>query len=203
MKQNIFDRSYYFGRVYDDYDEFLDWEKITKDLIKRYRFKSFLDIGCGCGNLVKEVKKELENKYKGTRDVQGIDFSEFAVSKARAPFIVLADCAKKLPFSDERFDFVHILGTFSYLKTIKDVNFAMNEALRISNKYVLFDDVYDIVDKSHDDYDPYRVRILDQHQWRNLWKKVLNRKGKINLRKEEIVIIKFQSNKVITKKNEI
>jgi len=76
----------------------------------------------------------------------------------------------------------------------------MNEALRVSNKYVLFDDVYDIVDKSHDDYDPFRVRILNQHQWLNLWKKVLNRKGKINLHKEEIVITKFQSNKVTTKK---
>ena len=200
MKQNIFDRSYYFGRVYDDYDQFLDFKKLAKDLIKRYRFGSFLDIGCGCGNLAKEVKKELENKYKRTCDIQGIDFSEFAVSKAGVPFVVLADCAKKLPFSDERFDFVHILGTFSYLETIRDVNFAMNEALRVSNKYVLFDDVYDIVDKSHDDYDPFRVRILNQHQWLNLWKKVLNRKGKINLHKEEIVITKFQSNKITTKK---
>jgi len=39
--QSKFDKNYYFGNVYSNYDKFLNWKKIAKDLIKRFEFNSF------------------------------------------------------------------------------------------------------------------------------------------------------------------
>jgi hypothetical protein len=96
-----------------------------------------------------------------------------------------------LPFLDKRFDLVYILGTFSYLKTTEDIKKAMQEAYRASKHLIVFEDVYDAQNKlSDDDSDPHRELFLNQKQWLNLWKKVLNKKDKIRFNKEEIVIEK-------------
>lgn len=189
MKQNKFDRKYFFGGVYDDYDQFLDFRKLAKELIANYSFESFLDIGCGCGNLVKEIKKQLEDNHKKNCDVQGIDISKFAVKKANVPFVHLADCTL-LPFKDKCFDLVYILGTFCYLATKQKIKAAMSEAYRVCRKQILFEDVYNIPEKSSDDYDPYRVQFLSQNEWRNLWFELLKKNDKIEFNKEEIVISK-------------
>ena len=88
--QSKFNKNYYFGDIYSNYDEFLDWGKIAEDLIKRFEFNSFLDIGCGCGNLIKEIKKKKGQNI----DVIGVDISKFAVKKANSPSIILSDCKK-------------------------------------------------------------------------------------------------------------
>ena len=185
-RQNKFDKNYYFGSVYPNYDEFLDWEKITKDLIKRFKFNSFLDIGCGCGNLVKEIKKQK----KENTDIYGIDMSDFAVKRANVSFVVLADC-RSLPFKDSCFDMVHILGTFSYLSTLKEIKQAIKEAYRVSKKIILFDDVYIEPDKKSDDYDPYRKQVFSLEEWLSLWKEILEKNDIIEILKDEIIIKKY------------
>jgi len=189
VKRNKFNKNYYFGGVYDDYDTFLDYRKLTKDLIKRYDFVSFLDIGCGCGNLVKEVKKQLENKYRRNFNIQGIDPSDFAVKRAGVPFVRLADCTR-LPYKNSSFDLVYILTTFSYLETPIMIEKAMTEAYRTSRKIIVFEDVYTIPKKQSDDYDQYRNYIFSQKQWIDMWKKVIDKNDKIKTYKEEIIIIK-------------
>lgn len=192
MKQNGFNKDYYFGGVYKNYDTFLNYQKLARDLIKQYSFDSFLDIGCGCGNLVKEIKKQLAKLSKKPCDVQGIDISDFAVKKAGVSFVNLADC-RKLPFADLRFDLVYILGTLAYLKSAKEVLKAMKEIYRVSRRHAIFEDVYNVPDKSSDDYDPYRTLFLTGAQWRKLWFKVLKKGDKIEFNKEEIVITKNSS----------
>ena len=182
---NKFNKNYYFGNVYSNYDEFLDWGKVAEDLIKKFEFDSFLDIGCGCGNLVKEIRKQ-----KLEVDAWGIDVSKFAVKKANADFIVLADC-KNLPFEDNYFGMAHILGTFSYLSTIADIKRAMKEAYRITKKTILFDDVYLAPDKNSDDYDPHRKRIFSQDKWLSFWKEIIGGNGIIKVHKDEIIIEKY------------
>ncbi len=184
--QNKFDKNYYFGSIYSNYDEFLDWGKLTKDLIKRFRFKSFIDIGCGCGNLVKEIKKQ----GKKSIDAYGVDISRFAVQKADSSFIVLADC-KSLPFEDSRFDMVHILGTFSYLSTFEEIKQAMIEAYRVSKKFILFDDVYIKPDKKSDDYVPYRKQVFSQEEWLSFWMEIIGKDDIIQTLKDEIIIKKY------------
>lgn len=190
MAQDKFDKNYYFGNVYVDYDTFLNWEKLAKDLIKRYKFTSFLDIGCGCGNLVKKIKEQLEGKLKTTCDVQGVDISAFAVDKANVPFVVQANC-KCLPFKDKRFDMVYILGTFSYQPKLLDIKQAIKEAYRVSKQIIVFEDVYIVPDKKSDDYDPYREHVLSQKKWMSLWRKIIDKNDIIKTYKDEIIIEKL------------
>ncbi|MBU4369700.1 methyltransferase domain-containing protein [Patescibacteria group bacterium] len=163
--QSKFNKNYYFGNIYSNYDEFLNWKEVAKDLIKRFKFNSFLDIGCGCGNLVKEIKKQ-----KGkSADVYGIDASDFAVKKANISFVILADC-QNLPFKDNYFDVVFILTTYSYLYSISDVRQAIREAYRVSRRIIIFEDVYDIPDKTSDNYDSCRQQFFSRKQWASFWK---------------------------------
>jgi ubiquinone/menaquinone biosynthesis C-methylase UbiE len=180
-----FDKNYYYGDVYSNYDKFLDWGKIAKDLIKRFEFNSFLDIGCGCGNLIKEIRKR-----KTGVDAWGIDISQFAVEKADDSSIILANC-KKLPFDNERFDTVHILGTFSYLPTIVDAKQAATEAWRVTRKIIIFDDVYNIPDEKSDDYDPYRKQVLSQKKWFSLWREIVRENALVETYNDEIIIKKY------------
>lgn len=184
--QNKFDKNYYFGSIYSNYDEFLDWEKVTRDLIKRFKFNSFLDIGCGCGNLVKEIKKQKQR----SADVYGIDMSDFAVRRANVSFVILADC-QSLPFEDSRFDMVHILGTFSYLSTLKEIKQSIKEAYRVSKKIILFDDVYIEPDKKSDDYDPYRKQVFSLEEWLSFWKEIIEKNDIMETLKDEIIIKKY------------
>jgi len=183
-----FDKNYYFGSIYSNYDEFLDWKKITKDLIRRFKFNSFLDIGCGCGNLVKEIKKQKAESF----DVYGVDISDFAVRRADVSFVILADC-QSLPFEDSRFDIVHILGTLSYLSSLKEIKQAIKEAYRVSKKIILFDDVYIEPGKKSDDYDPYRKQVFSQEEWLCLWKEIVEKNDIIETCKDEIIIKKHEA----------
>lgn len=186
-----FDKDYYYGEIYEDYDTFMDFEKLAKGLIKRYNFDSFLDIGCGCGNLVKELKRQI-GLLNRKCIIHGLDFSEFAVSKANVPFVCQCDC-RELNLEDSSFDVVYILGTFGYLSSLNDLFKAMKEAYRVSKKIIVFEDVYDIPSESSDDYDPYRKLFYNQIEWRDLWSKILEEGDSIKITKnerEEIVITK-------------
>ncbi len=182
--QDKFNKNYYFGDVYSNYDEFLNWGKVAKDLIKRFGFNSFLDIGCGCGNLIKEIKKQKENV-----NVYGVDISEFAIKKANSPFVILAGC-EKLPFENDYFDMAHILGTFSYLSTAIQIRRAIKEAYRVARKMILFDDVYDNPSKKSDDYDPYRKQVFSQKEWFSFWQEIIEQGDIIKTHKDEIIIKK-------------
>lgn len=182
---NKFDENYYFGGVYSNYDEFLDWSQLAKELLQRFKFNSFLDIGCGCGNLVKAIRKQ-----KPKVDAWGIDLSQFAVKRAGVDFVILADC-RKLPFGDHRFEMVHILGTFSYLSTIADIKRAIREAYRVAQKTILFDDVYFPPEKNSDNYDPYRKHIFSQKQWLSLWREIISQSDMIKTNQDEIIIEKY------------
>lgn len=184
--QSKFDKNYYFGSIYSNYNEFLDWEKIAKDLIRRFKFNSFLDIGCGCGNLIKEMKKQKRR----SANVYGVDISDFAVRRANVSFIILADC-RNLPFKDSCFDMVHILGTFSYLPTPKEIKQAIKEAYRVSKKIILFDDVYIKPNKKSDDYDPYRKQVFSLEEWLSFWKQIVEKDDIIEIIKDEIIIKKY------------
>ena len=183
--QNHFDKNYYFGGVYSNYDDFLNWERVVRDLIKNFKFGSFLDIGCGCGNLVKEMRNQ-----KPEVNAWGIDISEFAIKRANADFIVMADC-RKLPFEDNRFDMVHILGTFSYLSNLSDIKRAIKEACRVAKKIILFDDVYLKPNKKSEDYDSYRKQVFSQEKWISLWREMVGENNTIKTHKDEIIIKKY------------
>ena len=162
----MFDKDYFFGGVYENFDTFNDYKKWAEELLEKFSFKSFLDVGCGCGNLTKELRKRNIDSF-------GVDISEFAVKNANVPFIMQADCVKKLPFKDNQFDIVHIYGTFGYIKTDDDLQAAMQETLRVAKQKILFEDVYGHDSANHkDNIDPFRVRIMNKEEWIKKWKEL-------------------------------
>jgi ubiquinone/menaquinone biosynthesis C-methylase UbiE len=195
MKKLPFDEEYFYGRVYDNYDKFQDYAEMAKDLIEEYKFfRSFLDIGCGLGNLVKEVKKQAEELHREELDIMGIDISKYAVKKANVPFIIQMDCSEKLDFKSNRFDVVHIMTTFSYLHNREKVMTALKEAYRVAKKVIIFDDVYS--EKMPDsDFDPHRKFIMKKRAWLYYWSRVINhKKDKIYYYDDEIIIEKNGKN---------
>lgn len=184
-----FGEDYFFGSVYTDYDKFYDWKKYTVDLMNRYKFSSFLDVGCGCGNLVKEIRSIIGQGFKAKCDVQGIDASAFAVKKAKTSFVKLADC-RDLPFIDRRFDLVYVLTTFSYLPSLADIRKAIREAYRVSSRLVVFDDVYSVPSKDSYEYDPFRQIVYFQDQWLDYWREALGPGDRAEIKGYEIVVTK-------------
>jgi len=188
-QDTAFDRSYYYGRVYDNYDAFLDWEQTAKHQMQRYAFRSFLDIGCGLGNLVNEIKQQLEERYGEECDVVGVDVSAFAIAQASVPHVLRASCVI-LPFADARFDEVFILGTFAYLADDTDVEAAMQEAFRVAGGFVVFEDVYQNQEEGSDDWDPNRKRVHTQEEWASWWHRILGESADVLISGDEIVITK-------------
>ena len=186
---HTFNEDYFFGAVYTDYDKFYEWEKYAIDLTDRYTFNSFLDVGCGCGNLVKKIKAIVNRGSRTDHDIQGVDASDFAVSRANVPFVKLADC-RALPFTDKQFDLVYILTTFSYLPSLADIKLAMQEAYRVSNRTIVFDDVYSVPSKDSYEYGPRREIVYFQDQWLSYWKEMLGANDSAEIRGYEIVINK-------------
>lgn len=180
MGQSPFDKSYYYGGVYKDYDSYIDWKDLAKQLARDYQFDSFLDVGCGCGNLVKEMRK-LGKK------AMGVDISEYAVEKAGVEFVKKEDC-RKMSFKNGPFDLVYILGTFSYLDDETAVRKAMEEAWRVAKKMIVFEDIYGWPKKGSESDDPLRKMVFGKNKWKKMWKKVVGEKTKIWENGEEIVI---------------
>jgi ubiquinone/menaquinone biosynthesis C-methylase UbiE len=150
-----------------------------------------LDVGCGCGNLVKALKLELEKKYKKPCRVFGLDYSRFAVKKANVPFVKLADCSKKIPFKPKQFDLVYVYTTLSYLPDLASVKKAIKNIHRVAKKIIIFDDVYTKKMSLHNNnYDPCRVRILSKSEWIKLWRAAMKKGEGIKISGDKIIITK-------------
>ena len=106
-------------------------------LIRDYKLTNnskILDIGCGKGYLLFEIKKILKNI-----SIVGIDISNYAKKNSKQEIrnkIFLRDINKKLNFKNNEFDLTISINTLHNLK-IKSVVQCLSEIERISNsKYV-------------------------------------------------------------------
>ncbi|MAJ64409.1 MAG: methyltransferase type 11 [Alphaproteobacteria bacterium] len=104
------------------------WNKVVKDFKKYWKLdrnSSVLDIGCGKGFMLYDLKKEIPGiKFNG------VDISRYAIKNSKKEvkkFLKVAD-AKKLPFPDKSFDIVIAINTIHNLnkkdcaKSIKEIN---------------------------------------------------------------------------------
>lgn len=105
------DRKYgYGGFRYDG-----RWEPVARNLIRHYGLKNgdrVLDVGCGKGFLLFEMKKLLDGL-----NVSGIDISPYAIENAKEeirPFLA-AGKAQELPYEDHSFDLVISITTLHNL----------------------------------------------------------------------------------------
>ena len=113
----------YGGYYYDG-----RWEKIAKKFIRHYKLNNsskILDIGCGKGFLVYELKKLLP-KAK----ILGVDISKYALNKSKKEIrnFLSHGSACNLNFKKNYFDLVislntlHVLHCYDFYKAIKEIN---------------------------------------------------------------------------------
>ena len=113
------------------------WEPIAKKMISHYKLKNdskILDVGCGKGFILYELKKLLPNS-----EVKGLDISSYAIKNAKDEIkkdLILGN-ANSLPFEKNYFDLVISLNTLHNLHCY-DMKKAMSEIERVgkSNKYI-------------------------------------------------------------------
>ena len=131
------DRKYGYGGY-----NFIDgyWAPVAKNLIKTFKLdnsSSILDIGCGKGFLLYEIKKILP-KIK----VVGFDISKYAIKNSKKEIknnLFVHDGRKKLPFKKKEFDLAISLGTLHNF-TLNDLEITINEILRVSRKrYIMIE----------------------------------------------------------------
>jgi SAM-dependent methyltransferase len=93
------------------------WKPVAEQLIKEYGLTSnskVLDLGCGKGYLMYEIKLLIPNI-----DIIGIDSSSYALEytkKEIKQFVYKHNIEDKLPYKSNEFDLVISLGTFHNLK---------------------------------------------------------------------------------------
>jgi ubiquinone/menaquinone biosynthesis C-methylase UbiE len=130
------DRRYgYGGYKYDG-----RWEIVARDLIKEYNLKDgckILDVGCGKGYLLYELKKLLPNA-----NIVGFDISKYAIKNAKEEIketLFVYDARDIYPFGDNEFDLVISLNTLHNFK-IYDLKTALGEIERVGkNGYIVIE----------------------------------------------------------------
>ena len=127
------DRKYgYGGYRYDG-----RWAAVAKALVDHYKLPrnaKILDVGCGKGFLLNELKKLLPEAT-----VAGIDISEYALQNAKLevkPFLRRLRAQDKYPFADKEFDLVFSNTTLHNLY-VHELKPALQEIERVGkNKYI-------------------------------------------------------------------
>lgn len=123
------DRKYGYGGY--NYDG--RWSSVAQEFIHKYKLtneSSVLDIGCGKGFLLFEIKQILPGI-----SVTGIDISEYAIQNSKSEisqYLRVGD-ARELPYKDNQFDLVISHATLHNLE-IHDVTKALREISRVSRK---------------------------------------------------------------------
>ena len=114
------------------------WESVAKKLIKDYGLTNkskILDIGCGKGYLLYDLKKELKEL-----EIHGFDISDYAIKNSHTEIrknLFVHDASQKLNFSDNYFDLVISLGTLHNLE-IAQLKCSIQEIQRLGkNKYIM------------------------------------------------------------------
>jgi ubiquinone/menaquinone biosynthesis C-methylase UbiE len=127
------DRKYgYGGYSYDG-----RWSVVAESMIKKYGLtdaSSILDVGCGKGFLLYELKKLLPGAK-----VKGVDISVYGIENSKEE---ISDClsigdANHLEFEDNSFDFVYTITTLHNLRNF-DLKSAIQGIQRVSceNSYI-------------------------------------------------------------------
>jgi len=107
------------------------WKPVAEQLINTYNLTSnskVLDIGCGKGYLIHEIKLLIPDI-----DIIGIDSSSYALVHAKdeiKPFLFKHKVEEKLVYKDNEFDLVISLGTFHNLR-LPDLRTALIEMERV------------------------------------------------------------------------
>ena len=141
VKANKFDFDYWDGDRRYGYGGYKyipgRWALAAKKIIKNYKLKptsKILDVGCGKGFLLKEIKNLIPDIK-----IVGFDISKYAIKNSHPDikkFIFYHNVKKKFPFRKKYFDLVISINTLHNLN-IYDLSFSLRELQRVSRKKYL------------------------------------------------------------------
>lgn len=118
------------------------WTPIANKLIKFYSLKNnskILDVGCGKGFLLYEIKKILPQI-----EICGFDISKHAIKNSPTPikkFLKLKNASSNYPFKKNYFDLVISFGCIHNLK-IYDLEKCLEEIERVGKKKFIMTESY-------------------------------------------------------------
>lgn len=123
-------------------------------LISKYGKVRFLDIGTGCGMLVKTLRQ------KGC-EAWGLEISDFAVSNSCAPDYVRKGDIRNIPFAAGSFDVVHSQGVWGYFPE-EDIQKTWSECKRVGKDQEHNIDCFDTIPEHQ-----YMIVDKDREWWNN------------------------------------
>jgi SAM-dependent methyltransferase len=118
------------------------WKPVAELLIKNYNLNnqsSILDVGCGKGFLLYEIKLLLPDII-----IKGIDISEHGIREAKKEIkkdLFIHKAQEKYPFKDKEFDLIISLGCLHNLE-IFELEVALKEIERVGKKGYLMLESY-------------------------------------------------------------
>ena len=118
------------------------WKPVALKLIKKYKLTNkskILDIGCGKGFLLYEIKKILPSII-----ISGIDISKYAISKSPKKikkYLKVLKAQQKYPYKTKFFDLAISFGCIHNLH-LGDLEKCINEINRVSKKQYLMAESY-------------------------------------------------------------
>jgi len=139
---NKFDERYWDGERRYGYGGYKyipgRWKPVAEKIIEKYKLNnnsSILDVGCGKGFLLFEIKKLLP-KIK----INGFDISEYGINnspKEVREFLSMHDASTNYPCKNNEFDLVISINTLHNLK-INQLKVALSELERVGKeKYIV------------------------------------------------------------------
>ncbi len=125
------------------------WTSLAKKMIKLYNLKDnskILDIGCGKGFLLYELKK-----INPTFSVFGVDISKYAIKNSKKEikkYLKYSNCTK-LPFKNNYFDFAFSINTFHNLYNY-ELDKSLKEITRVSKRqYICVESYKNEIEKTN------------------------------------------------------
>jgi len=117
--QRLYDEKYFANRSRPPM-----WIRRAEFIVEKFNPKSFLDIGCAYGELVKGLNDMGVDAY-------GIDGSEYAINNSdlsiRSKLFKVNLNSDEFPFNDKEFD---VIGSFYSVEHIHDIDFFSRELYR-------------------------------------------------------------------------
>ena len=115
---------------------------IAKNIIKKYKLNNnskILDVGCGKGFMLYEIKKILPNIT-----VKGFDISRYGLKNAKkevSKYLKFGDARNKFPFKNKLFDFVFSFNCLHNFEIFELEN-ALKEITRVGKKKIIVVESY-------------------------------------------------------------
>jgi SAM-dependent methyltransferase len=124
-----YDKEYFEAGTKSNYHGYFEIPQFTTyaDKVMLFEPKSVLEVGCAYGFIVKKLRAA------GVPRVDGVDISEYAVSKRVDDHVFLGDVTKGLLYGDKEFDLVCSFDILEHIDE-KDVPAVVAELKRVGRR---------------------------------------------------------------------